>query len=1250
MIQGKDCPVELGAIEADNKASVNGFKMDADDAIANLIGVPNPKNKNYKLHNKFYDEMYDYFIESGDLSKYQIDPWLMSEQWGDYYNSVFVDLINKDTAQIGDYRLKSMYNKFKAIKKKRDKAIKKAERKDGMSNSARALLPPSILAMRYDRYGFISKIVKATKNISDKIKQSYSTFDSDVSKVLTSYRNNAKARYKEANLNAVLDGLKVKDKNGEIIIIHGRSVMDNGNPTLEVSYPNAPLEDIGGDYKPKRQWVSMAKLGVTEQQYEDAYILKYRDDFVNDLLHGQTRYVKWYTQDEAKGDDALILEMEQQLLKHRIDHEVDNRSRKFKTKRIRVPDPDNSSLTMWEGDIYYVMIKDGETYNTYLTGIKNIDGKSANQKNNPEMFNMVRNTLKDGFYNSQEMTQFVNHQKRNSPEELPKKGNKLDIEKYKKYLDSENEKGKLYPLDSESKAYTNFEYMEVQPDVGMTDSTTIGATANSDYANIWDVVSRYRKTYKEVSRDMARFGKRNQGKRDRAEKLIRTELKKKGLDSKEIQEWMQTNIYDVGGIEPKWWTDKNGDINTPDSIFEAKQENYAPVKWTNQEFFKMLDEAIYGIKSAIETNDYSEAELKEVRETLDELLEMQDATADRQPSEAMIDQAISIHKKRRRMWTNPLTRRKNSQVHLDYLDSTYRNLHKNELTIELIEQMYNVLKTEKQIPKGTIDYMVNRVKLANGRSDINVKVPTLLGWKDWDNTKVASMMNALPNFIKQGRTWDADNVESMWLTLNGLLTMRFLGASGAIGNRTQSLNNIVAWGWNSFIETKKEIDSRPDYWNEIVDQTGVLNLISVFNDIMLQGGDVELSDAGFAVGGELASEAAIGASVPLPTFRFINWRRIVNAGKPNFIKNGNKSIDGVLLKLIQKGNFTTDETQSLSYGRELEDIINEFNQTGGYDIDNISDELAIELNKRRGAYWDIMMSDKKNNTEDILQRRFKTLMGEIDDNLLRKMVTFKLSYWYSGFGKELFTFTEGEQAMRKETAVQALLVADKKNLLGNAPNEQDRMTSPNAQKIAREAVYQMMFGMSPVFLGEAFSGMGRTLGQYKSYPLFQTIKDYNTINNFTSGGNFVENTGRVLRAFKTMVTDKYTPEGDFDHEAAAAVRLVLTRGTATILTATAHLMPFASYYLKKIKIDGGISLTGAMRSAENPLAGTAYRAILWAILMMYGFGDLEDREEAERDVIQRMLFLTVPAILGSFVRWGYDGLQAYHDEEGIWGI
>ena len=65
------------------------------------------------------------------------------------------------------------------------------------------------------------------------------------------------------------------------------------------------------------------------------------------------------------------------------------------------------------------------------------------------------------------------------------------------------------------------------------------------------------------------------------------------------------------------------------------------------------------------------------------------------------------------------------------------------------------------------------------------------------------------------------------------------------------------------------------------------------------------------------------------------------------------------------------------------------------------------------------------------------------------MVTWKLSWWWDKAHPGLFTFTQGEQQMRMETALMAILHANKIGLLGMPRKNEDVLMSPIAKKIAR---------------------------------------------------------------------------------------------------------------------------------------------------------------------------------------------------------
>ena len=222
--------------------------------------------------------------------------------------------------------------------------------------------------------------------------------------------------------------------------------------------------------------------------------------------------------------------------------------------------------------------------------------------------------------------------------------------------------------------------------------------------------------------------------------------------------------------------------------------------------------------------------------------------------------------------------------------------------------------------------------------------------------------------------------------------------------------------------------------------------------------------------------------------------------------------------------------------------------------------------------------------------------------------------------------------MRSETALMAIFHAQSLGLLGKVTtgDYNDSMyKSPIAKKVARDAVYQMMFGMSPVWLGEAFSGMGRTVMQYKSYTLFQMIHDRNIAANFMDSS--YDTKDAFVRIF-TALGEKST-----DIEAKAFVRLLMSRGVASTFGVASSIAPI----MWKI-IGRSSGATKVIRSAENPVFALAARMVVWAVLMGMGFSE-EDEEKSRDDWGNRLMFMFLPVLFGSLFRDAYDTITNFTD-------
>ena len=166
--------------------------------------------------------------------------------------------------------------------------------------------------------------------------------------------------------------------------------------------------------------------------------------------------------------------------------------------------------------------------------------------------------------------------------------------------------------------------------------------------------------------------------------------------------------------------------------------------------------------------------------------------------------------------------------------------------------------------------------------------------------------------------------------------MRFLGSMSAARNLTQIMNQIIANGFGTFSEAQKLLSGEytKRKWESIVNGTGVLNILSMFNDIMLQGGDVEWNDYAFA------------PIIGLPGKNMRDFARLISKGRDNFILNGDKDIDKFLMNLQAR--------------------------TKGIARDNIDELIELSkqkkeiLNKKRGQFFDAFAAEENDNSEAMI--------------------------------------------------------------------------------------------------------------------------------------------------------------------------------------------------------------------------------------------------------------------------------------------
>ena len=1239
------CDTELIKLKEDSNVVERLFQLELEDSLGKLIGFPQDGNPQYKKHKLLYDSMFDYITESGRISHFSLDPHEAVKQWGQYFSDKYLEEITSSSVFNSPRKVGALYNKFQRVVKERKKRIKKNKKRGNMSPTSVALLPPSILAMKEDRFGFISRLVDKTKSLSDNIRQSYVAYDTKLKDSLLAYARNIDRIYPNVDNAKVMNGIYgLTDKEANPIIIRDVKKNKNGENVFFIEYEND--NDLIDYNDRERVWISQKKLGISKDAYDEAFKRKYIDEFFNDLLHGQTRQIKWKTRKDLLKNKKHSLTYEHIMAREQV---------RKKTDDVRDDSPEVQNLMLEiEGEEYrvkYTMIKeidfDGEeVYNAYITAIQDATGEWHNKDYLLET--LVLENLKDGFYRALKSETRTDYQQIMDSEKLSKidkMNKKAKTKELESFFSNED-----HIVESAYNIYTDFEYMN-QPDELMIKASS-SRKGKAEPKNIWEMLKDHRDTFKDIGDDIQAFVKKNLMKRRKLEATVKGRLLSKGMSEEEAKEWMDEHIYSVADTDTAAW-EYEGKIYTKDGQFSLLKDNYGPMLWSKKEYNRMTDKRQRRIEQELEEGSLSDTEVLSLEKQLKDIIRIRRNAEglDEESSSVLIDSQSSLYTERREVWTNNLTRRRDGRVTADYMDRTFRNLHKNSTIINLLESIDSVLNVETHMPNDILDYMTNRVKTSFGKTDTKTSVLTPLGWKKVDNIKIANVLNKLPSILRGGRTWDANSAEKLWLTWNGLLTMNYLGAAGAAGNRTQSANLIVRWGWNKWWDTRRKMSEDPDFWERVSDNAGITNILSVFHDMMLGGGESEFSDQGFLVGSQYATEAIMGAPIPLPTLNFKRWRQVLRASKDSFVKNGDKSIDHILLKLIKKDKLRGSEGD-IQYARQIETILNISNNTGMLDVNKLTAKQKLDLKAKREAWYDLFTLSKDQNEKDIVEARLKNLLGNIEQHQLKTMITFKLSFWWGkDLGKEMFTFTEGERYMRKEAAVMSLLIADDMGTLGKG---EDRFFSPIAIKIARDAVYNTMFGMSTEFLGDAFTGIGKSFGQYKSYPLFQTIKDWNTVENYIDSkkgrSSLLESPTRLISALWDSHKDGgYDPSNKkLDHEALALLRLITIRGTATALTSIMHVFPLGARLLRGgervLGFGAPLGAVGTMRAVENPMFAFTFRLALWSLLMATAGSGSDEEKKLKNDWFTRIAFLTIPALIVTFIRWTYGTLDKMYED------
>ena len=1242
------CDIVNKGIDNQAQFDIETFRNDVVAAVASMIGFPSKsglknaasrlqnattrseqrrakkqlllEEKKYDDHNELFDLLTSQIFSSGEAIQFDMNPMDQVDAWKVYFSKRQYGDLNPISVSQSTRLVKSILTRVKKISDKRDRLMKSGK----LNKREVAMFPPEVISITADKFGIMMKVIRKGLRLSDNEISSVEVYANRFRTTLEKFKNNLEDNpliNKVFDLNKAsawgIEGFSTRVDSpvpGESVVIFGEG-MHNGVKSYKVKYYE---ED--GELNDTIVWLKQEDLNANPSDVKKELMSFYVGTFVNETLDGRLRYITKGTvppivYEERAGGEPVITS-ERAEYEEKYGKKVSNLLATMAEDYEYGQSEDEKRMTP---NVHYVRGKDKKTVYKYAL-FKTVD-EAGQESYEAILLN------KEPYKNEDptKRTNFVDEGYKSSEwDNVPIDEGWYRAQEERYYGRLRNNVSRELIPNSHKKAWYNFQRVDNQPPKEIFEELTVGESdTETGYGNFWDTIKDMRTTYSDIGDEVQKFNEVNNQRSLEIRDNIAKRMAKKGMDSKGIEEVLG-KLFGIGGMRSKvFYTapvvgedgeiEGEGSINTPTSYFMLKKDNYFPHVFKVKDLNVMINNAIDRVEEELAESGFDEEseEYKRLEEGLQHLKDMRArqngilTDDDGASMSRLIEANSNVHMKHISSWTDASYMRTDADVHGDYLTRIFGALHKNDLMADTVGAVDKLMQMEKTlVPEGAIDYLVNRIKMSVGDSD--TRATTFFG-RETGYDSMANRLNKLPAFVRGGTKFTAESAEKLTKWINSFPSMRFLGSSSAAGNLTQIMNQIIANGWGTFLEASKLLNGEfsRTKWESVVNGTGVLNILSMFNDIMLQGGDVEWNDFAMIPG------------TLIPSRNMTDLVRMLGKGRNSFILNGNKDIDKFLMSLEARSRgVMKDNVQEL---RELNKQRKEI------------------LARKRGEYWDAFATEEKDNKDAVVMQRFKKLIGEVSDQKIRQMVTWKLSWHWEPL-KKVFTFTGTEQNLRATTAVMSLLDAEKRGILGGddttgSKGDLSIFKSDKARRIARDAVYNTQFGMTPQYMGEGFNGFGRAVFQYKTYAVQQMEHDFSVMRKFTEGStSSVDSIIRINAAIKDAIVRayqgrSYDPSAPLDHEAIAAARLIFSRFAASAVSSLVGAVPLLSWMMRKF----GHQSFSMLRSFENPAMGIAARLAVWTAIIAMGADD-DDNDDALSELMEDFSFLILPVFIGMIGR------------------
>ena len=1165
--------------------------------IYSAIGVPldnsgmlsgkaaQDEKRRYESHVKLFDMMYDRVMSLGSSDLYQ------SVETVDEFMTMFktsheaqLSSPSVDLNDVNYTRANWAKNWFKRTFVEGRTGIfgKTINPLKPLSFMERILITPPRLLLSRDQEGVLYNLVQKITTFSDTTQGAASSFKRDIRNIQSGLQGGIESYYSYKDQFKFLlggwgdssDWVFTRDGNRRLMIVGANNESfdvrfvetdDEGIETLSDTVESIPRAEVDLNEESIKQKVGQAFHRVYKE-----------------VLAGKTRYI--VPKHIPSGSEAYLAFLETAEGKHltRVFNDIRGKLAESEKQGKPFNDPRVHEITDRYGTTYkYIMYKTpetqvGERYHAYIYQSIDADGTKLNyfKKNMGTETSLtgegtsraLEDIIPEGWHTAQEHRRYS------------------DLRIVGKRYNGEN----IYSDIDQVRAYTGFEKTDQIP-TDLEDA-------------LWNAVHKRRKVNKRFWKKGQAYIKKTQRRLQVTSDYVSKQLRDSGLTDEEVDE-MIGDVMSIGGYKANIYRDPNtGTIKSSLDWAQQRPINYDPTMFYEGDYEDVagqerdfLMEKIEQIQGFLDTDDAQDKESKDSMEAylvhLQGIVDGIEATLKRisgAPITGIEDQDEvdiinkPVHFKHLGSMMNHMDRRTDTAVDVEYFDKSIQALQINEIKVHLLQAL---LKMPHD--KDMADYLIRDARVAFG--DPNYQSDII------DNESMAKAMNKVtPKWWREKRLGEnkdftASDVQFYTMFNNLHWTSKFLNWFAALPNNFQRLNPVINYGFKLVGKSMREWANRDsgtprsNMFKEAVENTGVLELLNAFNEMLM---------------GLHSADPTFRDFAPL---KKVEALAILNLGHREFVDKGHTKIDAFIKRAAGLGASQQDFKR---------------------------------LKQLRGTYWQLTHPSSEMDAE-LVEDRLKKLVRNISKKQLRRATVFTLKWFPVKSGEKFMTFSGVEESLRAETAIAAILHADE---LGVLPKGEDRFKSPEAVSIARNAVYNMQFGMSPQFMTTAFGGPMKGVMQFKGYIYFQTLHDKKVIENFVNsarGQGATDIASRMMDAMRRMGKNERKQKGD--EELIKVYRFMATRVVASMVGVLFEFFKSPAFLVSK-----GLSaiipiaaitrnpLGSIYRGGESPLLGFTLRSMFY--MMLFGMFDDDDDDRFMTQVRRFFLPPFITVLLETFIK------------------